>query len=155
MSAVTGSVRTWGLGPFPADERLIIWFIPSSAAFTTVSAFPGRRVWVEPDSNGFFSVDLAPTLDLSPEVWYYIRFEWFERHPIEGWVKKGSSDVEGKLRVPSAGGTIGDLIQAAPPPGVIVAGRGKPGPHVKNVIYLDNSGMKTGLYVPAGSVGIA
>lgn len=149
MAILTFSVRTYGLGPFPPDERLRVAFVPSGAGFTTVSAFPERTIWVEPDADGLVRVDLAPTVGLRPEVWYKVEFHWLSRDPINNsWVTKGHSEVKGKLRIPAAGGTLGDLLEAAAPPGSVMWGYGPPPESLTDTFYVDISGMKLVAYGP-------
>lgn len=156
MALLTFSVRTFGIQAFPADEMLRVAFVPSGPAFTTFSAFPERIEYAEPDPSGFVSVDLAPTLDLRPEAWFTVRFEWFSRDPLTGgWVAAGWSEVPGGLRVPAEGGTLGDLLEAAAPPGAVMWGYGPPPSFLSGVIYVDISGIKPGLYLPEGTVGIS
>ncbi|MCD2170351.1 hypothetical protein LPW41_11650 [Microbacterium sp. JC 701] len=154
MGDVTFSVRTYGMGAFPADEKLIVAFEPSGPGFTALSSFPQRTVYAEPEADGFVRVNLAPTLGLSPEVYYRVRFEWFYRHPVEDrWIKRGWSDVATELRVPSQGGDLGELLASTPPPGAYIWGFGPP-PKAINAIYVDLLGMVGGLYIPTGTVGI-
>lgn len=156
MALVTFSVRTYGFGVFAANEMLRVAFVPSGPATSTFSAFPERPLCVTPDAEGFVSIDLVPTLGLAPEVWYTVRFEWFTQDPLTGeWVAAGWSDLPGRLRVPEAGGTLGDLITASPPPGAVMWGYGPPPSYLTGVIYVDISGIKPGLYLPEGTVGIS
>lgn len=155
MALVTFSVRTYGFGAFDADEMLRVAFVPSGAASTTFSVFPEHTEYATPDPDGLVEVNLAPTLNLSPATWLTVRFEWFSRDPLTGdWVQAGWSELPGELRVPTEGGTLGDLITAAPPPGAVMWGYGPP-PSNLGVIYVDISGMKAGLYLPEGTVGIS
>lgn len=153
MGMVTFSVRTYGFGKFSADEMLRVAFVPSGAATSTFSAFPERIIYETPDADGLVEVDLVPTLGLSPETWFVVRFEWFAKDPLTGeWVAVGWSELPGRLRVPTDGGTLGDLMTASPPPGAYVWGFGPP-PRFINAIYVDLSGMVGGLYIPKGTVG--
>lgn len=153
MPNVTGNVRTWGFEPFPADERLLVRFVPSSAgAAAPRNLFPGREERVEPAPNGSFTVNLAQTTNVTPDVWFTIQFEWFDRHPIEGWVLVGSSQLDAKLRVPAGGGQIVDLLETAPPPGAILHGFGPPPDFLSGVIYIDRSGERPILYAPKGAL---
>lgn len=112
MADVTGDISTWGLAPFPAGERLLVRFMPSSSATGIGLVFPDRDETVEPAANGTFTKNLAPTTELTPEVWYTVRFEWFKKHPIkDDWTRKGWSDLPGKLRVPPEGGDISLLFE--------------------------------------------
>lgn len=156
MGMVTFSVRTYGFGTFGADEMLRVAFVPSGAATSTFSAFPERPIYATPDPDGLVEEDLVTTLGLSPEVWFIVRFEWFSKDPLTGeWVAAGWSELPGQLRVPEAGGTLGDLLTAAPPPGVVMWGYGPPPSYLTGVIYVDISGIKPGLYLPEGTVGIS
>lgn len=153
MALVTFSVRDYGYDAFSEFEKLVVLFVPSGAGFTSVSAFPEKTVYVNPDADGLVEADLVPTLGLAPEVWYTVKFEWFDRHPVQDrWVRRGWSEVLGKLRVPTEGGALGDLLGAVPPPGAYVWGFGPP-PSFINAIYVDLLGMVGGLYIPTGTVG--
>ncbi|CAN7267890.1 hypothetical protein LJR186_001239 [Microbacterium foliorum] len=113
MATVTGDVSTWGVDAFPADERLLVIFVPSSAATGSGLVLPLRRESIEPAASGTFAKGLVPTTELLPECWYTVRFEWFEKHPITSdWKRKGWSDLPGKLRVPPEGGDIATLFEA-------------------------------------------
>lgn len=117
MAAVTGDVSTWGIDAFPTDERLLVIFVPSSAATGAGLVLPLRRESTEPAASGAFVKDLVPTTELLPKCWYTVRFEWFEKHPITNdWERKGWSDLPGKLRVPPEGGDITTLFEADPDP---------------------------------------
>lgn len=112
MAEVSGDISTWGLSPFPATERLLIRFSPSSAATGIGLVFPERDEYVEPAANGTFVKDLAPTTELLPDAWYKVRFEWFHKHPIkDDWKLRGWSELPGKLRVPPEGGDITVLFE--------------------------------------------
>lgn len=151
MPTVTGNVRTWGFDAFPVDERLLVWFVPSSAGMAGTSLLPDRKVSVEPASNGSFTVNLAQTTNVIPDVWFEVRFEWFEKHPImDDWNLKGWSTLPGKLRVPAAGGPIVDLLDTPAPPGAIMHGYGDPPSSLSNVIYIDRSGVNPVLWAPPG-----
>lgn len=156
MATVTFSTRTVQLDRFPAAERVVAEFILNTTGHTNVSVFPKREAIVQPDDNGFVSIDLAPTVDMRPECWYTVRFEWFSApHPITGDRNSlGWAEMPGRLRVPSSGGDLGQLMDTPAPPGAIMYDLQPPAPHVQNVIYIDNSGMKGGLWLPAGTVGI-
>lgn len=151
MATVTANVRTWGFDAFPASERLLVWFDPSSAGMAGTAVFPERRVSVEPAPDGSVSVQLTPTTDVIPDVWFTVRFEWFDKHPISGqWNHKGWSTLPGKLRVPPSGGALADLMDTPPPPGAILHGHGDPPTAITNVTYWDIAGERPVLWVPPG-----
>lgn len=154
MALVTFSVRTYGFGIFGPDEMMRVVFVPSGASTSTFSALPDRPEYYTPDADGLVKADLVPTLGLSPETWFKVRFKWFARDPLTGeWVLSGWSELPGELRVPEQGGTLGDLLTKSPPPGAYVWGFGPP-PRAMNAIYVDLSGVVGGLYIPTGTVGI-
>lgn len=145
MALMTTSVRGNDGSTFPAAERCEVMFIPSAASFTSLSFFPGREVTAYPDTTGYLSVDLVPTLGLRPEVWYLMVVRWFPfPHPITGERGKSTVEVLGRLRVPEAGGAIGDFIEADPPPGGVVMGNGNPPDWLRGVLYVDISGNEQG-----------
>ncbi|KIP93373.1 hypothetical protein RU09_06050 [Microbacterium sp. MEJ108Y] len=112
MAVVTGDISRWGLGPFPADARLLVRFVPSSSAVGAGLVLPLREETIEPAADGTFSKSLVSTTELLPECWYSVRFEWFQKHPIKGdWNLDGWSDLPGKLRVPPEGGDITLLFE--------------------------------------------
>lgn len=150
---MTANVRTWGFAPFPTNERLAVRFVPSSAGTAGASVFPAREEKVIPEIDGSISVNLAQTTNVVPNVWFTVRFEWFDLHPITSeWNLVGWSDLPGKLRVPSGGGRISDYIDTPPPQGAIMHGYGEPPDSLKGVMYIDRSGVKPVLYVPPGGM---
>lgn len=111
MANVTMNTRTYLSTPFPTDERLVVRFVPSGASVGVVSAYPAREVKVVVQADGNVNVDLTPTEGLSPAVWYTIRFEWFDKHPlVDEWNLIGWSELDGRLHVPAEGGVVGDLL---------------------------------------------
>lgn len=111
MPNVTGDVSTWGVTAFPADSRLLVRFVPSSAAVGPSELLPKRTEDVLPAADGTFTKNLIATTELIPDCWYTVRFEWFQKHPITGaWELDGWSDLPGRLRVPPGGGDVADLI---------------------------------------------
>lgn len=151
MPTVTANVRTWGFEPFPADERLVVSFYPSSAGMAGAAVFPKRKVQVIPDVDGHISVELTQTTDVIPDVWFEVRFEWFDRHIVDdSWQLRGWSELPGKLRVPAEGGSIPDLIDTPPPPGAVLHGFGDPPSSLSNVLYIDRSGVHPILWAPPG-----
>mgnify|MGYP001446329489 CR=1 FL=1 len=153
MPAVSGNVRTWGFTPFPTAERLLLRFVPSSAGVSSSAVLPLREERVEPSADGSFSVNLAATTAITPDVWFTVRFEWFSVHPVTGERElTGWSELPQELRVPSAGGNITDLLELAPRPGAILYGYGPPPSSLDGVIYIDVSGDKPVLHAPKGAL---
>lgn len=114
MANVVGDISTWGLTPFPGEERLLVRFSPSSSAVGVGLVFPDRDVTIEPGADGAFTVNLAPTTEVLPDAWYAVRFEWFEKHPIKDeWKLRGWSELPGKLRVPPEGGDLSTLFETS------------------------------------------
>jgi hypothetical protein len=114
MATVTGDISTWGLSPFPAAERLLVRFRPSSSAAGIGIVLPEREQTVEPAADGTFTVNLAPTTEMLPDAWYTVVFEWFQKHPVKDeWKLRGRSELPGKLRVPPEGGDLSTLFEAS------------------------------------------
>lgn len=153
MPVVSGNVRTWGFRPYSPDERLLVEFIPSEAAAGYGSLLPLRREAVEPDEDGGIAPNLAQTTNLLSDVFYTIRFSWFQKDPItDGWLPAGWSELQQQLRVPAAGGVITSLLGMSPRPGSTLYGYGPPPSFLRGVTYFDLSGMKPKLYAPKGTL---
>jgi hypothetical protein len=85
-------------------------FTPSSAGVFRPRIFTARPVRITPNASGSFTVDLAATTLLRPDVWYELTIRWLD--PLAGYT---STDFPGwKIRVPEEGGNIADLVDANP-----------------------------------------
>jgi hypothetical protein len=109
MPTVTGALQDFGLESLNAYKPEII-FTPSGAASARNSLFASRPIKVIPASNGSFTVTLANTTILRPEVWYNISIRWLD--PLAGY--QAADFPQWRVRVPGAGGLLGDLIEAQP-----------------------------------------
>lgn len=110
MVTVHYKVETFGLAAFPASERLLLRFVPSTTAVSDGALLPLREVRVEVPASGVGTVELAPTTGLTPACWYTVRFEWFDRNPVTAEGAVGWSELPGRVHVPSEGGDLGDMI---------------------------------------------
>lgn len=109
MPTVTGTLQDFGLASLSAYKPQII-FTPSQAASTRNSIFASRPIPVEPSTAGTFTVTLANTTILRPEVWYQITIRWLD--PLAGY--QSADFPQWKVRVPSNGGNLGELIETDP-----------------------------------------
>jgi hypothetical protein len=106
MPTVTGTLRDFNITTLAAHSPRII-FTASGVAFSPTRIYSTIPIVVTPDLAGDFSVFLQATEDVDPAIWYTIRIEWLDSDG--GYV--GVDLVEWKLFVPSAGGSIGDLME--------------------------------------------
>jgi hypothetical protein len=153
MEPVTGNVLTWGLAPYPTSLRLMLRFVPSSAAVTVDTILPLREQQVVPSTAGEFSVNLVATSELVSDVWYEVHAEWFEQHEVGRWTFRDSSRIPGRLRVPVGGGNLATLMELDPVPGSIWVG-GSP-PERINQVWIDwddVTGDGVMVYKPEGTV---
>lgn len=154
MATLTGNVLTWGLASYPADRKLLLRFVPSSAAVTVNTIMPLREEQVQPAADGAFTVEIAPTTDLVPDVWYEIHAEWFYQHEVGKWSYVDGSRIPGKLRVPVDGGNVATLLERQAVPGSIVVASGPPAPGDSRV-YIDWENVTSDgvqVYAPGGIV---
>lgn len=122
MAVVTGTLSDFGLASL-ADMSPRIIFTPSGAGTNGSQLFSSTPVVVYPDSTGAFSVTLAATDGVTPEVWYAVSIEH-----LNAGGEFTHFDVLGyRLYVPEVGGNIGEmpgaplrtdtvLVSLAPPP---------------------------------------
>lgn len=148
MPDLTANVRDWGFAPFPASEMLRLRFVPSTGAVGGNTILPQREQTATPNASGVVTVTLAQTTNTIPASHFKIIAEWFQQHPILGWVLSGFSEIPGELHVPAQGGNIIDLMNMVAPPGSILYGFGPPPSSLTGVAYIDISGAKPVLYAP-------
>ncbi|MDJ1113250.1 hypothetical protein [Microbacterium dauci] len=152
MPVVTANVRTILGTTIPASAQLLIWFVPSGSFVGPDRLYPERAVSETPDAEGEISANLAQTTNVLGDAWYRIRIEWFDTHPVLGERIAGRAEVPGKLRVPAAGGSVGELLERPELSGVILRGYGPPPAWLDNVIYIDTSGKKLEVWMPEGAL---
>lgn len=144
MPYVTTNVRTWGIQNFPTSAALQMRFHPSTAAVADDRVYPQDDVVVDVPADGEVSVNLVNTSLLLNDVYFTVRFEW-----LDGGVLRWS-ELPGKLRVPTSGGDLKDLLETPAISGILY-GYGPPPAWLDNVIYLDTSGESIGVYLPEGA----
>ena len=111
MPIVTGTLHDFNLQPL-AGFRPEIVFTASAPAVLNPRFFVTKPVVVTPSAAGTFTVELAATTLLRPEVWYAVSVRWLD--PLGGYTT--SDFTLWKVRVPPAGGNIADLVETAPTP---------------------------------------
>lgn len=132
MAIVTGSLRDFTTTAIPQARAPRIVFTPSGAGTTTTRLLASIPVVVTPDTSGAFSVDLAPTDQVMPAVYYRIRIEWLDASG--GFV--GVDIPDWSLAVPSSGGSIGDLLTAPANSGSVWIGLDPPPKPVPGTWWL-------------------
>lgn len=117
MATVTGALSDFGIKPFPELQPRLI-FTPSGPSMSNSRLFATKPVIVAPFGSGSFSVDLQPTMNLRPVVWYTITIEWLD--PSGNYIS--SDELTWKLFVPFGGGELSDLIETPANPSLIWVG---------------------------------
>ena len=112
MAIVTGFVDDFGPAELAASG-LTISFTPSGPAVQDAPGGQGERVVlssraidVVPALDGSFRVDLVPTDTVQPNTWYTITMRWLNGADIP----IGADFPDWRLYVPTAGGSVGDLL---------------------------------------------
>lgn len=118
MPLVTGTLTDFNLNPLTALQPELT-FVPSGAATKNGRLFSARPISIRPEPSGYFSIDLASTDGTTPETWYVVIVRF-----LDG---SGNADyLRWKLRVPNAGGQIGQLLEAPTNPGLVWFGPNPP-----------------------------
>lgn len=113
MPEVTGSIRNAAMSATALGQPRVVFYFPDPQLNMILA--PGRvtptdPVYVSPDSEGQFSVNLISTNDmLSPTAHYKMRIEWISK----GLVEHVMDFPDWEIRVPSAGGSLDDLTTGA------------------------------------------
>lgn len=107
MAAVTGTLKTFGLASLANKQPVIVFEANKPATGTGGELFATDPIRVTPEADGAFSARLQPTENLITDgVHYNMWIEYLDS--ANNYVRVDSPDWV--LRVPSAGGTIGDLL---------------------------------------------
>lgn len=108
MAAVTGTLKTFGLESLAGKQPLIVFEANKAATAPGGEIFATDPVRVTPGSDGSFSARLQPTENLiTPDVHYRMWIEYLDS--ANNYVRVDNPDWQ--LRVPAAGGTLGDLLK--------------------------------------------
>lgn len=108
MAAVTGTLKTFGMESL-AGKRPVIVFEANKVGMGTNGELLSRDpVKVTPAADDTFNARLQPTENLiTPDVHYKMFIEYLDS--ANNYVRVDNPDWT--LRVPAAGGAIGDLLQ--------------------------------------------
>lgn len=110
MPSVTGNLSDVGLGHLVGlvPEISFILNEPNTAGSKIFATRPEK---VTPASNGDFTVTLADTTVMSRDAWYEMHVRWNEPGTVSSTgFSPVDVHVDAKVRVPSSGGVIGDLL---------------------------------------------
>lgn len=77
MALVTGTLSDFNLASL-ASLNVRMVFTPSGTGLSSSRIMAPRPISVVPNPSGSFSVELAPTVSLTPACWYELRIEWAE-----------------------------------------------------------------------------
>lgn len=144
MPYVTTTVRDWGIGEFPDSAALQMVFSPSAAGVSSTRVYPQADVVVDVPSDGTINVNLVDMSNLLNDVYFKVRFQWFEGGALR-W-----SELPGKLRSTQSG-DLKDLLEIPDITGILY-GFGPPPSWLDGVIYIDTSGDFPDLYMPKGAL---
>lgn len=107
MAVVTGTLKTFGLESLAGKQPLIVFEANKPATGTGGELFATDPVKVTPATDGTFTARLQPTENLiTPGVVYQMSIEYLDS--ANNYVRVDNPDWQ--LRVPAAGGTLGDLL---------------------------------------------
>lgn len=108
MAAVTGTLKTFGLESLAGKQPVIVFEANKAATGPGGELFATDPVRVPPASDGAFTARLQPTENLITDgVHYRMWIEYLDA--ANNYVRVDNPDWQ--LRVPSAGGTLGDLLK--------------------------------------------
>lgn len=110
MATVTGNLDDFSLTALPLGSRVV--FIPSGVGVSIAAHLLATKpIYADVSVTGSWSVDLTPTTDVRPDIYYSIRLEWPDPNllgPNQGFIGKDFPDFQ--LRVPPEGGVLNDLL---------------------------------------------
>lgn len=124
MAIVTGSLKDI-VGAAMGNRQVALVFRLNGPAVQANSTTPGMihptaEARVVPAANGSFTVDLIATTVLRGEAWYTLRIEWLDGSgPLNDF-------PEWKIRVPTSGGNIADILEAPANPMLFWIGEDPP-----------------------------
>lgn len=119
MANVTGNLLDIGGNTMISREAVILFTLNSPNVMVGSGGVrPDNTREVVPDSNGDFSVNLEPTVNMFKDAWYNISIRWLQG--ADGPQGKAAA-LEGfmdlQLRVPSGGGRLDQLVTMGGPGG--------------------------------------
>lgn len=120
MALVTGTLVDFGLDPLEDIPKL--FFRATGPGVSGIALLSTKPVEVIPAANGYFEVDLVPTVEISPPVSYTIQIQRYElpsRRPR-------LESLPWKLEVPTAGGFLADLLRVPSNPALTWSGEEPP-----------------------------
>lgn len=108
MAAVTGTLKTFGLATLAGKQPVVVFEANKPASGPDGELFATDPVKVTPGADGTFNARLQPTENLiTPDVHYKMFIEYLDS--ANNYVRVDNPDWT--LRVPAAGGALGDLLQ--------------------------------------------
>lgn len=108
MAAVTGTLKTFGLETLNGKRPVVVFEANKPAVAPGGELFATDPIKVTPSADGAFSARLQPTENLTTDDVHYKMFiEYLDA--ANNYVRVDNPDWT--LRVPTAGGTLTDLLQ--------------------------------------------
>lgn len=108
MAAVTGTLKTFGMAALASKQPVIVFEANKPATGPDGELFATDPIRVTPATDGAFSARLQPTEGLiTADVHYKMWVEYLDT--ANNYVRVDNPEWE--LRVPSAGGALGDLLK--------------------------------------------
>ena len=105
MAIVTGTLTDFQGVPRPTLSPRVV-FTPDGLATRGAGVFFSLPISIIPNTDGTFSVGLVDTETLAPaDIFYRMKIEWLDA--AGNFI--GFDEMPGELRVPAAGGVLGDL----------------------------------------------
>lgn len=108
MAVVTGTLKTFGLESLAGKQPVIVFEANKAATGPGGELFATDPVRVPPANDGAFTARLQATENLITDgVHYNMWIEYLD--PANNYVRVDNPDWQ--LRVPTAGGALGDLLK--------------------------------------------
>jgi len=134
MPTISGTLRDFGLSPFPGQHPEITFRANGPAVTQSGALLSTKDIQVTPNSAGDFSVVLTATDNLATgNVWYTVSISWLDdAGNITVW-----DDPDWRLFVPARGGDLADIIEKPANPSLIYVGLTPPAHPRRGMKWLD------------------
>ena len=112
MALVTGNLKDITGGLMDTREGVIQFTLnQGNIRVGADNVIPDNTREAVPAADGSFSINLEPTVEMALDAWYTLSVLWLQQPDTSARQPAAlTSYIDLKIRVPSSGGTIGQLI---------------------------------------------